>query len=379
MLGGILLLTCLAVPPQADVRPVCEALKDYDLITATVTEKFFDRGFRGLDWPSRVAACRGRITCDMTAGDLAAVVSSLLAELKTSHTGIYTPGDLDYWAIRSIFSRDVTKFRFPFSGIWAVRRRGVWYAKNVLKGSPAEAAGVLTGDMLHTLDGRPFSPAAFTADRESVLTISSDGRNKREAKLRPDVESVQEAFLKATELSTRILRAGDRRVGYFHLWCGTHEKFLAAFNSAMEGFAGENVDALLIDIRDGFGGANPDYLRILSENARLQAVPKFFLINDGVRSGKEWISALIKRDKIGVLIGTTTAGAFVGGAPFDIRDGRYCLYLAVNSFDPPGLPKLEGVGVVPDVVVTDCRELCAGRDPQFEAALEIIRGARAGH
>jgi carboxyl-terminal processing protease len=78
-------------------------------------------------------------------------------------------------------------------------------------------------------------------------------------------------------------------------------------------FADEKADALLVDLRDGFGGANPYYLNILSENPRLRTVPKYFLINDGVRSGKEWLCAIIKKEKIGTLIGTRTAGTFVGG------------------------------------------------------------------
>lgn len=40
--------------------------------------------------------------------------------------------------------------------------------------------------------------------------------------------------------------------------------------------------------------------------------PKAFVINGGVASGKEWISAIIKRDNIGLLIGAKTAGAFLG-------------------------------------------------------------------
>jgi carboxyl-terminal processing protease len=375
LLGEIFLLAWLTAPVQNAAAP-CDPLKDYDSITTTVTGKFFDRTFRGLDWLSRVAVYRSRISCDMTPGGVAAVVASLLAELKTSHTGIYTKDDLDYWALKSIFSRDLSKFRLAFPGIWAIRVRGEWYAKNVLKGSPAEAAGVLTGDKLLALDGGPFAPTGFKEGRESVLTLSTDGRIVREVRLLPVFESVQEAFLKASVLSKRVLRIGARKVGYFHVWCGTHGEFLAAFNAALSEFSGEKVDALLVDLRDGFGGASPDYLRFLLEDPYLKSVPKYFLINDGVRSGKEWVSAIIKKDKIGTLIGTTTAGAFVGGAPFDLFDGKYCLFLAVETFDPPGLPRLEGVGVAPDVAVGDCRELCAGRDPQLEAAVEFIRNSR---
>jgi len=39
----------------------CQARREYDEITALVTQEFYDQTFRGLDWPARVADYRNRV------------------------------------------------------------------------------------------------------------------------------------------------------------------------------------------------------------------------------------------------------------------------------------------------------------------------------
>ena len=65
--------------------------------------------------------------------------------------------------------------------------------------------------------------------------------------------------LKATSNSVRVIKQDEKNVGYLHLWSGTHEKILEALKQALNGpLAG--TDALILDLRDGFGGAWHSYL-----------------------------------------------------------------------------------------------------------------------
>jgi carboxyl-terminal processing protease len=99
------------------------------------------------------------------------------------------------------------------------------------------------------------------------------------------------------------------------------------------------------------------------------------LIDDGVRSGKEWIAYLLKQQPQVTMIGSRTAGAFVAGAPFVFAKGKYFMLLAVQAFQPPGVEPIEGIGVQPEVQVAPCRQYCGNRDPQLEHALEMIGSA----
>jgi carboxyl-terminal processing protease len=350
----------------------CQTLREYDGITAIVTEQFYDRTFRGLDWPARVAHYREQVSCGDSESALAAQINTLLAELHASHTGLYTKKDLDYWALRSIFSASTDKFPLTLSGIWPKRMGQAQYAAYVLEDSPAARAGVLAGDLLVSLNGAEFDPLAFDAQREATLVVSSDGRTQRTVRVQAVLESTQLAFLRASIASEREIPVGTKRVGYFHLWAGTHQRFLDALNAALANFERSRVDALILDLRGGFGGAGLEFLENLKAGKPLSRVPKYVLIDDGVRSGKEWIAAAV-RQPIGTLVGSKTAGAFLGGRANQPFDGKYFLYVAWAAFVPQGIPPIEGVGVPPDVAVPACRVFCGDRDAQLEKALELIR------
>jgi carboxyl-terminal processing protease len=300
-------------------------------------------------------------------------MNRLLAELHASHTGLYTKDDLEYWAFQSIFSRGTEKYPVDFSGIWPIWREGAWYAKYVIPGTPAAVAGVHAGDLLVALDGEPFRTFGFSAQRPATLTISGDGRARRAVQVQAARGSMQHFLLEASRTSTSITEVDGRSVAYFHLWAGTHALFLESLNGALASFERTRVDALIVDLRGGFGGSGLEYLAKLKASPRLKGVPKFFLIDDGSRSGKEWVAATIKAERIGTLVGSRTAGAFLGGSPFRFADERYLLLLAVSTFTPPGIGPIEGIGVEPDVLVPPCRAYCAGRDPQLEKVLDLIR------
>src|SRR5262245_43178572 len=112
----------LANVARVEAADACARLREYDEISAVVTERFYDRSFRGLAWPSRVEHYRAQVDCGQGGRQLASVVNRLLAELRASHTGLYTKDDLEYWAFQSVFSMDMAKYPVDFSGIWPERR-----------------------------------------------------------------------------------------------------------------------------------------------------------------------------------------------------------------------------------------------------------------
>lgn len=368
-----LALCALFATNVAHADEPCEAKREYDGIMAMVTEQFYDKTFRGLDWGTRVAAYRNQVACGDTEVAIATQINALLATLHASHTGLYTRQDLEYWALNSVFSNGLDKSPLAFSGIWPTKRGQAWYAAYVLEDSPAAKAGVRAGDLLVSLDGGAFEPLGFRAETESVLVISSDGHTQRTVRLMPVFESVQSAFVRASIASEREIPVEGKRVGYFHLWSGTNMKFREALEAALATLEERKVDALILDLRGGFGGSGPEYLAKLKGSAHFEKVPKYFLIDDGVRSGKEWVSAMVRQQKLGTLVGSTTAGMFLGGQANRPFDGKYFLYVAVGAFTPEGIPPIEGIGVPPDVAVPACRVFCAGEDAQLAKALELFR------
>jgi carboxyl-terminal processing protease len=371
------LISCvvLALGSASVVAQPCQPVKEYDEIAGVVTERFFDKTFNGLDWHARVAAHRNDIECMDDDASVASVVNALLAELNASHTALYTTNDMHYWGLNSLFTfDDPDAYAINFSGIWPEQQSGKWLARHVLEGSAADRAGVLAGDELLAINGAQFSLSGLK--NESVtLKVSSDGRMTRDVSIETRKQTIMRAFAEAARASARVLTVGGKRVGYFHLWTA-REAILESMNAALDDFEAMKVDALLLDYRGGYGGTSEDYLAKLRESPHLREIPKYFLIDDSVRSGKEMLAGIVKRDEIGTLVGSTTAGYFLGASPFRFFDDKYFLLLAIGDGSipiVPGVGQIEGIGIEPDVFVERCRMHCSGRDPQFEKAIELIR------
>jgi carboxyl-terminal processing protease len=365
-------IVCCAALSSAMASESCRAQLDYEQITATVTENFYDQTFRGLDWPSRVAYYQQLVRCTDDEAKVAVQVNRLLSELHASHTALYTKADIDYWALNSLFASRDDGYPIQFAGIWPQLRDGRWYAKYVFEGSPAARAGVVQGDQLLRLNGSAFTPFAFTGQSDS-LTLSRGHGAPVATVVQARSQSIISAFVSSSAASRQILAAHGKRVGYFHIWTA-RDSILQSLKDSLSAFESARVEALIIDLRGGYGGTSPDYLEPLYRSEYLKSIPKYVLIDDGVRSGKEMLAAMIKRDKLGTLVGSKTAGAFLGSGPFRLLDDRYFLLLAVRAGVPMDLPPIEGVGVQPDVPVAACRARCSTPDTELAKALQLIGG-----
>lgn len=363
------------------VARTCTALLEYDEILSVVTTNFFDQTFNGLDWDAHIADFRTDVTCEADSRAVAAIVNSALSALDASHTALYTRADQHYWGLHSFYwgleayANNSTRDRYEinFSGIWADRIDDRWHATFVLEGSPAQRAGVLAGDELVALDESEFQPLAFRR-RSAVLAVSSDGQTVRELQIQPVRQSLNRGFDNAALASAQVLRLDGKRAGFFHVWSGS-EVIRRAMNEALAEFEIERVDALILDFRGGYGGVAEEHIAAIRGSAYLSRIPMFVLIDGSVRSGKELVAGVIKRDGLGTLVGETTAGAFLLGGRFPLFDGKYLLYLAVGNGPAPVIPgigQIERNGIQPDVHVSPCRRYCAGRDPIFERTADLI-------
>jgi len=334
-----------------------------------------------------------------------------LAELETSHTAYYTPDDRAYWDLLAIFQgalgypegAEDRPVEIESAGLAARQERDgpaeAWFVERVFAGGPAAAAGVLRGDRLVSVDGEPFHPVhSFRGRAGEALELELERRpgERLRRTVTPETLEPLAEWRRAQKEGTRILSAGGRaeggtQVGYAPLWACVGDA-LELLGEALAG-ALKDADALVLDLRGGWGGCNPELLhlfnptaptltRITRDGERLVWGPSWkkplvVLIDGGSRSGKEVVARAIQRHGLGVLVGERTAGAVIAGRPYLLADGSL-LYLAVQDFLADG-ERLEGVGVTPEVEVEAPLPWAAGEDPQldraFEVAVERVRAA----
>lgn len=388
-----------AEPPPARATDVL------DQIDRLVRTRFYDPALlprRG--WDQAVRDARTALA-SAPVGRRGEIFARLIARLQSSHTEYVAPDDLHYAQLLSIFGDilpsakdrcpDLSKLpplpvEVPDVGVWWTRIDGRWFVGGVLDDGPAKAAGLVLGDEVVAANGRPFQPAAVFAsgpDAKLMLRIQrSPGAPPRTIAVEPRRVRPQAAFRSAITASARIIEHRDARIAYVRVWSWAGAEMQDALEQAISDLNRERPAGFVIDLRDGWGGASPDYLRIFDTRIpviefaerggpsqrvdRHIHVPAAVLINGGSRSGKEVVAYGVKKHHLAKLIGERTAGAVLAGGVFCLDNGAV-LYLAGSAVTLDG-EVLEGKGVAPDVAVPFDIRYAAGRDPQLEAALDAL-------
>ena len=380
-------------PAQADT-------KVFDEVWRLVERKFYDSNLNGLDWKAVGDKHRKDYAAAMNDAERSAAINAMLSELDASHSHHFTQDETAYYDLADIFSyhlrHDLRRHlgsrtvRYPGIGIMTKEIGGKTFVSAVLPGLPADKAGVLLGDEIISADGKPFGPVASFRDKVGE-TVALKVRRTLDApamtiEVRPTMIEPDEAFEQALTDSARIIESNGRRIGYVHVWSYAGQRFQNALVDLLASGKLKDADALIWDLRDGWGGAHPRYLDIFNSNAPVLKLtardgesgyrgyhwrkPVALLINKGTRSGKEVLTYGFKKYGHGPVIGERTAGALLAGTAFILSDGSL-LILAVEDASVDG-ERLEGVGVAPTVPVEFDIRYAAGKDPQIEKAVELL-------
>jgi len=338
-------------------------------------------------------AARLTIERRLADGDsLAGALNPFLLSLGVSHTYLYDSSLQGYYFLRSLFTtRDLDSPELYVLGLQLEDDGGV---RAVLHGLPADRAGVLRGERIVAVDGRPFASLLDWQGPDEVAVTLESLKGRRTLSMTPRRMGFHRALLEATRNSAHSFDCGESRVGYLKLWSGADRQFLDALETSVAEARERGYAGYVLDLRDGFGGAWWPYLDPFFADRRgyfvatvhsggapetLEAEPAdnpgayrgplAVLINGGTRSGKESLAFQFAKSGRGRLFGATTAGAFSAGQGVfaDRPDAGYLLYLAVAEYRLDGAV-IEGVGVAPDQDVAEV----FGVDAPLAAALRYL-------
>jgi carboxyl-terminal processing protease len=385
-------------PPAEVIQPESK-LAVFDEVWQSVRDYFYDPTLRHLDW----AAIRDKYRPLVAAAadeERSAVINRMLDELAASHTRYYTPDDPAYYQLLDIFAGPLRRelrrvfpdgqVLYPSIGIFTRRIGDKTFISGVLDGFPAAKAGLQVGDEILAADGAPYHPIqSLTAKVNQEVTLQvrrSLDTPPHEVVVVPQQIKPNEAFLKAMQESARIIHTHGAAIGYIHVWSYAGSQYQRLLEQEIFSGTLKEAEALVLDLRDGWGGAQAHYLDLFNAqgptvtmvdrqggvsvaNGRWRK-PVVMLINSGTRSGKEILAYGFKKYGLGEVIGTRTTGAVLAARAFLLSDSSLLL-LAVNDVFVDG-QRLEGVGVTPTIEVPFTVEYAQGKDPQLERAIEFL-------
>lgn len=292
-----------------------------------------------------------------------------------------------------------------------------------IRGSPAEAAGLLPGDVIMAVDGVPtaglpewdvISRVRGPAGTSVVLTVlHSDAEEPVEItvqRARIELESVVWARIPATNLAyVQITQfAGDTNFELMQALEAIHD----------EAAKGHAIQGILLDLRNNPGGYLHEAVRVGGQflspgqtvlhernaqreiqshkvfgNGLARDLPLITLINQGTASAGEILAGALQENERSKLLGETTLGTGTVLHPFTLSDGSV-IRLGVTNWLTPKLNLIKNEGIKPDLKVTQkasirlvdattLQELpqdqpVATEDTQFNAALLWLRLATLG-
>jgi carboxyl-terminal processing protease len=374
----------------------------YEEVWRIVRDKFYDPKMKGLDWKAAGDKHRPAYAAAKNDAERSAAINALLGELDASHTHHYTKDETAYYELVDIFSyplrRDIPKHfpnrnvRYSGIGMFTKQSDGKTFVTALFPGFPAETAGLKVGDEIVTADEKPFQQIASFRDKvgEKVdLEIRrTAGGDTQSIAVKPKWIEPGDAFIDALKDSARIIEANGKRIGYARIYSYAGSEYQQAFEDVLIEGKLKDADAVIWDLRDGWGGAHPRYLDVFNPYGPTLALtsrggttnligyrwnkPAAMLINEGTRSGKEVLAYGFKKNGFGPVVGERTAGALLAGTAFLLSDGSL-LIVAVEDAAVDG-ERVEGKGVAPTLEVPFDFRYAEGKDPQLDKAVEVLSG-----
>lgn len=350
----------------------------FERVWGLVEEHFYDPELRGVDRQQLRSDAKRLFEGVEDPERSVSLINSLLKRLDTSHTRLYSNQEPEYYQLLDVFAsgpqgseiRSLFGGKPPhYVGILATIKDGV--VSDIVAGGPAHNAGLVAGDRVRLAGGQACHPIrSFSVAGQAVSLEVRRGDQTLAVEVVPRTIQPRQDFLNSIDESVEVKTEGPFQLGYVRVYSYAGEFYQDRLKEVLKTQLSE-VDGLLLDIRGGWGGAQPAFLDLFQPHPIIEMTtregesfstegkwnkPVALLIDDNTRSGKEIIAHGFSTQKLGPLVGRTgTAGAVSAGRLF-LLPGDMALYLAVAEVRVDG-EILEGVGVRPDMVVPPDHEV----------------------
>jgi carboxyl-terminal processing protease len=262
-----------------------------------------------------------------------------------------------------------------------------------LEGSPAEAAGLRSGDRVLEIDGESTLGESVSS---LVHTVRGEAGTDVTLTIRRDDQTVEitvtRAVIDLNEVRSEMLEAG---IGYVKLTSFT-DRAPGKFRDALSELLAQGATAFVFDLRGNPGGyiaaardiasefvpsnellftveSGEDVQEWRSDDGLLQdGTPVVVLVNAGSASASEIVAGALQDHERATIVGEPTFGKNTVQIWRDLPNGGG-LRLTTDRWFTPDHRSVAPDGIQPDVVVASPDDPQGEDDPQLDRALEILR------
>ena len=311
---------------------------------------------------------------------LDALCKSAAASVEDKYTEYMTAAEAEEW-------KSVMHGVFFGIGVGIIERDdGTVLVQTVNPKSPALAAGLKSGDIIIKVDGKAYNNIedfrnAIVGEKDTAVDITYI-RDGEEHTVNITRGEVNEVSVYGAEMKDGF---GYIRIASFH--SDTAE----AFRTELSSLEKKNLKGIVIDLRGNGGGFMDQAIEIadillpectITYTQTREGTKQYYnsgesstdmkyvlLVDKYSASASEIVTAAVKDNKGGSIVGETTYGKGVIQEELTYSDGSL-LRLTIQEYFSPNGNKINGVGITPDYEVAIGSE--EGRDMQYEKAIELL-------
>lgn len=357
---SVLLSLVLSAPVQQEP----DLGQGWSQFASAVRQTYYAKDRRKEEMERNLAEAEPRAKAAKSKAELSQIIKTMIAKFGDSHFDFMTDEEQGFYMMDAITRGNGAK-KMPNIGAWFKPAGGGWQATMIMEKGPADKGGLKKGDVVKRVGAAEFSPVTSLwtfVGKEAQFQIE---RNGKAMTVSMTVESANglDMFMNGTRGSAEIIERDGLKIGYVHIWTMVRDDFRSFFQNFVLNTA-RDTDAIVYDIRDGFGGRPEGYIdpffmpavtlkwkgEVFNSEQQLgYGKPVVVLINGGSRSAKEVVAKTFKLSGRATLVGQPTIGHVLGTSPRPIGNWAYAeipmVELEVNG------ESLEKNPVEPDILV----------------------------
>ena len=265
-------------------------------------------------------------------------------------------------------------------------------------GTPAQEAGLQPGDVITGWNGKSVEGIELS---ELVSKIKTDPEEQLTLEIERDGETLEvELTRREVQIPTVEYEMLDNQIGYIRL-VEFDEVTADQFKEALEDLENQNMEKLIIDVRNNPGGVlqvvcdmldqllpeglivytedkNGNRKEYTSDEEHQFTKPLAVLANENSASASEIFAGAIQDYGIGTIVGTTTFGKGIVQRTFYLSDGTGVKLIVAKYYTPKG-HDIHKKGITPDVEIELDEELknqssiSHEEDNQLQKAIEVLQ------
>lgn len=255
------------------------------------------------------------------------------------------------------------KSSFSGIGIEFVIRQDTIQVQNVIKNGPAERAGLLAGDKIVAIDGKPFVGQQVTTEESTHRLMGPKGSKVRVGVMRFGDKSVKDFTITRDYIQTKSITATymlNDSIGYMRIKSfgeATYTEMLASLAQLNS----EGMKGLVIDLRDNGGGYLQAAVNMANEflpknrlivytqgrksprtdytsdgRGNFQNLPLVVLINEGSASSSEIFSGAMQDNDRATIVGRRSFGKGLVQQQIGFPDGSMIRLTVARYYTPSG-------------------------------------------